>query len=68
MKIDPEKWPDRLKAVCRERCAEMGEPPCFEVDQWINPRNPDCGKVCDECAAGFKTASQPIVSEAKAND
>ncbi|HAW46277.1 MAG TPA: hypothetical protein DCX34_03430 [Roseovarius sp.] len=49
MKIGTGEWPDDLKTVCQERCAEMGEAPCWEIDQSINPADPDRGTVCEQC-------------------
>ena len=51
MRIETEDWPENLRTICSERCAERGEPACHEVDLWINPLDPDRGKVCAECAA-----------------
>ena len=51
MRIETEEWPVHLKSACRDRCAEMGEPACWQVDEWINPRDPDRGLVCEDCRA-----------------
>ena len=58
MQIDTEEWPAELRRICRERCAEMGEPSCWEVDEWINPRDPDRGKVCEQCEAELVGATR----------
>jgi len=51
MIIIPPPWPDSLKAICRNDCAERGEPPCWEVDEETPAAfgHPARGKVCDDC-------------------
>jgi hypothetical protein len=39
--IPPEALKAAAEAICRERCAFMGEPPCFEIGEGLSPQ-------CDE--------------------
>jgi Lar family restriction alleviation protein len=48
-----------LKAICRERCAQVGDPPCFELSptDWNYHSNMDeCG--CDKIARAALLAMQ----------
>lgn len=42
---------DPARAICRERCAEFGDPPCFEVHADIVGRDPDAVEwtPCRQC-------------------
>ena len=42
----------RLRSACLERCAEFGDPPCYDLDNW-DPEEKDaycvaCRKECGE--------------------
>lgn len=48
----------QLRDACRDSCAAVGDPPCFELDQRAgNPFNP-----CDDClvACGEEPVPQPL--------
>lgn len=52
---------DRIeRAICRERCAFMGEPPCwdsaFADEPWPNPNcdNPGCHALAQAACAEIK--------------
>jgi hypothetical protein len=48
-----------IKAICRERCAQVGDPPCFELSptDWNYHSNMDeCG--CDKIARAALLAMQ----------
>jgi len=61
---------EAIRATCRERCAEMGEPPCYEVtgDQGEElPWPPDtcnCADLFDAGAAAFLRALPAHLVEA----
>ena len=42
----------RLRSACRDRCAEFGDPPCFELDLWDGDAKDaycvDCRRECGE--------------------
>ncbi|MBU8540793.1 hypothetical protein [Falsiroseomonas tokyonensis] len=59
----PEQIAAVTRAICRERCAFMGEPPCFEVCgddgealPWPNPQCDDPG--CEAMARAAVLAIQ----------
>jgi hypothetical protein len=37
---------DPARVACRERCAEFGDPPCYEVGGTIGPKG---WLPCDDC-------------------
>ncbi len=42
------KLPDAdMRSACQERCAEFGDPPCYEIDR----RNNNPFTACSECLA-----------------
>ena len=45
--INPAGFTDQLRALCRETCAEFGEPPCWELPDLVEP----CEHItpCAEC-------------------
>ena len=51
------------RALCQERCAFMGEPPCWEVapDDWPNPHCDEPG--CQALAAAALACACEIVAE-----
>lgn len=49
-------WPDDLKRLCKDDCAERGERACWEVDAECEPHHAGYamrGRVCPECWAGY---------------
>lgn len=55
--IPPEALEAAARAICRERCAFMGEPPCFEIGEGLSPQ-------CDEpgCAVKARAACQAMLA------
>ena len=51
------------RALCQERCAFMGEPPCWEVasDDWPNPHCDEPG--CAALAAAALACARELVEE-----
>lgn len=49
--IPPEALEAAARAVCRERCAFFGEPPCFEVGEGFSPLCDEPGCVAEAHAA-----------------
>ena len=48
-----------LRAACRDRCAEMGDPPCFELACW-DPDEKDAWCVACRRDAGENVDEDPV--------
>ena len=53
------------RAICRETCAFMGEPPCFEIGDGLSPNCDEPG--CLALAAAALDATRPV-SQAYSDD
>ena len=47
---NPQGFTKELKAICRENCAMIGDPPCWELPELSQP----CEHItpCSDCLAG----------------
>lgn len=55
MKIEM-PWPESLKRLCTNDCAERGETPCWKVDESMEPFDfgwSERGRPCDDCYAAW---------------
>lgn len=50
MTDNPTGFTEEIRALCRENCAQLGEPPCWELPELVQP----CQKImpCQECLSG----------------
>lgn len=63
----PERDVDRIaRAICQEKCAFLGEPPCwdrtyFSGEPWPNPDcdEPGCMAIAEAVAAALLEAGKP---------
>jgi len=56
------------RAICAERCAEYGEPPCWQVDE-DGRLSPDCGNSDDcSCQQLAEVAAQAVNDELEKSD
>ena len=60
---------DRIaRAICAERCAEYGEPPCWQVTE-DGSLSPDCGQLDDcSCQQLAEVAAQAVNDELEKTD
>ncbi len=35
--MNPEGFTEELRQMCRDRCAQYGEPPCWELPDLVSP-------------------------------
>lgn len=52
MSDNPRGFTPALETLCRERCAECGDPPCWRLPELVEP----CELIepCPECLAELK--------------
>lgn len=49
------------RAICQERCAFMGEPPCWDMHDWPNEECDEPG--CNALARAALAVAEPVVRE-----
>jgi hypothetical protein len=56
------------RAICRERCAYMGEPPCWEVGAWPNEEcdEPGCAALAEAAIAAWNRRAPGYAAGAEA--
>lgn len=66
MMANPSDFTPELEQICRERSAEYGEPPCYELPKLVSP----CEHItpCDDCLADQALTEGRIGKKGKNND
>lgn len=56
-------WTEPMKVLCRGRCGDVGDPPCWELPRLSS----DCATVspCEECTADRIAALEAELREAR---
>lgn len=49
---NPQGFTPELKTLCRDTCAEFGDPPCWKLPELVQPC--ELIKPCAECLAAMK--------------